>query len=146
MNRTVKMLAVSTLTLGVGLAAGFALGQRQGLGMGLGFLQSEVTFSLATHVEAASCVRVGDTDRALALLDGLIDSAVVNVRAQPGPLQSARSMSQAKVYRSVVPATGPNAAGVRGALESVPDPDGRPYSAAEHQTSGLGRLVARSGR
>lgn len=140
------MLAVPVLTLGLGLVVGFSLGQRQGLGMGTAFLKSEVSGVLAMHVEAASCVRVGDTERALQLLDSTIDSAVINIHAQPEPRVEPPSMSLAKVYRSVIPASGPNAAYVRAALQNVPEPAGPPYSAPERQGFGLGKLVARSAR
>lgn len=141
MGRTLKMLAVPTLALVVGLVAGSALGQRQGLGMGLGFLEAETGYSLGMHVEAASCIRVGDTDCALKLLDATIDAAVLNLGAQPEQDPVRRQMSHAKVYRRVIPAQGPTAAAVQAALADVPEPE----TAGERQTSGLGRLIARSG-
>jgi hypothetical protein len=138
MRRTLKMLVVPTLALVVGLVAGFALGQRQGLGMGLGFLESEVTYSLSMHVEAASRVRVGDTERALELLDSMIDATVLSQHQQPAPHRALRSMSDAKVYRRVIPSSGPNAAAVRAALEHIAEPD--------RTASGLATLVRQSGR
>ena len=146
MDRTLKVLAVPALALGIGLVAGFALGQRQGMGMGLRFLEQEASGSLAMHVEAASCVRVADAACALELLDTMIDSAVLSLHARPGQPPTERAMGQAKVYRRVVPAAGPNAPSVRAALDDVPEPDRPSDSAPEQQTSGLGRLVARSGK
>ncbi len=140
MGRILKMLVLPTLAVVVGLVAGFALGQRQGLGMGMGFIEAETTGSLTMHVEMASSVRVGDTDRALMLLDTLIDSAAVSLHAQPGTPRSLRSLSQVKTYRSVIPSVGPYATALRDALESVSE------SAPESQASGLGRLVAQSRR
>ena len=138
MGRTMKMLAVPVLTLAVGLVAGFALGQRQGWGMGKTFLESEVTGTLAAHVEAASAIRIGDTEHALALLDSVIDSAVVNMHAQPDPKRALPAMSQAKVYRRAVPAQGPYAAAVNAALANVPEPD--------QPTARLAKLVAQSAK
>lgn len=138
MGRMMKMLAVPTLMLAVGLVAGFALGQRQGFGMGKTFLESEVNGTLGLHVEAASSIRVGDTDRALQLLDSVIDSAVVNVYAQPERQRAMSSMSQAKVYRRAIPAHGPNAAGVSVALATVPEP--------EQPTPRLAKLVVQSAK
>lgn len=141
MGRTLKMLVVPALALVVGLVAGAALGQRQGFGMGMGFLEAETGYSLGMHVEAASCIRVGDTDCALTLLDATIDAAVLNLDAQPEQDRVRRPMSQAKVYRRVVPAQGPTAAAVQAALADVLEPETNP----ERQTSGLERLIARSG-
>lgn len=138
MRRTLKMLAVPTLTLVIGLVAGFALGQRQGFGMGMSFLESEVSYSLAMHVEAASRVRVGETDRALELLDSMIDATVLNQHQQPAPRRALRSMSDAKVYRRVIPSSSPNEAAVRAALEHIAEP--------ERTASGLARLVRQAGR
>jgi hypothetical protein len=137
MGRTVKMLAVLAVTLGIGLAAGFALGQRQMLGLTTQMMERETTSLLSMHVEMASAVRVGDTDRALTLLDALIDSAVVNLHALPVPQRESRSMREAKLYHSVIPPQGPNATAVRVALETVSAPDSTP------QASGLARLLKR---
>jgi len=136
MLRTLKTVAIPALMLIVGLVAGAALGQRQGWGMGKSFLESEVGGTLAIHVEAASAIRIGDTDRALALLDSVIDSAVANRGAQPGSARPMPSMSQAKVYRRAIPAQGPYAAAVAAALANVPEPD--------QPTPRLAKLVAQS--
>jgi hypothetical protein len=138
MPRTLKAFAIPALTLVVGLVAGAALGQRQGFGMGTSFLEQEVNGTLALHVEVASSIRIGDNERALALLDSIIDSAVVNVQAQPEPHRMPRSMSQAKVYRRAVPAQGPNASAVTAALANVPEPD--------QPTARLAKLVAQAGK
>lgn len=124
MKSTLKMFAVPTLTLVVGLVAGAALGQRQGFGMGMRFLEQEISGSLSMHVEAASSIRVGDPDRALALLDTMIDGALLSVHAQSTQPAVERTVAQAKSYRSVVPRRGP--------LTST--------------TSSLEKLLARSGR
>lgn len=141
MGRTLKKIAVPAVALVVGLVAGGALGQNQGFGMGMGFLEAETTFTLGMHVEAASCIRVGDTDCALRLLDDTIDAAVVNFHAQPERDKFQTTMSRAKIYRAVIPAQGPRAAAVNEALKDVPEP-----ATPGRQTSGLGRLVAQSGR
>lgn len=119
-----KMLAVHALTLAVGLVAGAALGQRQGYGMGMKFLEQEVSGALAMHVEAASSVRIGDTDRALALLDTLIDGAVLSVHAQSTQPTVQRAIAEAKAYRGAVPPQRPRAT----------------------TTSSLGKLLAQSGK
>lgn len=104
--------------------------------MGKTFLESEVTGTLAAHVEVASSISIGDTDRALALLDSSTDSAVVNLHAQPEPRRIPSSMSQAKLYRRAIPAEGPNAAAVVAALANVPEP--------EQPTARLAKLVTQS--
>ena len=138
MVHTLQRLTLPGVLLVVGLAAGFAFGQRQGLQMGEQFLSTELDGTLAIHVEAASAVRVGDTERALMLLDTLIDGAIVShpLTGQPRVL---KALTQAKAYRSVVPATGRNADEVRAVLGNVPaaDPSERP-------ASGLARLVEKS--
>lgn len=83
---------------------------------------------------------MGNTDCALRLLDSTIDSAVVNLHAQPDKDEFQTVMSRAKAYRDVIPAQGPRAAAVQEALKAVPEP------APERQPSGLARLVAQSGR
>jgi hypothetical protein len=138
MPRALKVFAIPALMLIVGLVAGAALGQRQGFGMGKTFLESEVPGTLAVHVEVASSIRVGDTDRALALLDSIIDSAVVNLQARPEPHRASPAMSQAKVYRRAIPAVGPNAALVVAALANVPEP--------EQLTARLATLAAQSAK
>lgn len=145
MRGMLKKLIVPTLTLAIGLLVGFALGQRQGFGMGKVFMAAETNGMLSLHVEVASSVRVGDTERALRYLDTFIDSAVVNMHAQPAPHEIPTAMREAKVYRRAVPPTGPNAVSVVGALKDVPEPEGAPYSAPERQRTGLGRLVTRTG-
>jgi hypothetical protein len=119
-------------------------GQRRGLSVGTKLLEMETGGTLSAHVEVASAIRVGDTDRALELLDRMIDSAVLSLSAQPGPRAAAGSTSQAKVYRSVVPPSGASASSVKAAWSRVPPPEGPPYSAPERQGSALGKLVTRS--
>lgn len=137
MRRTVKMLVVPAVALVIGLATGFALGQRQGIGMAMQMMERETNSLLGMHVEMASAARIGDTDRALTLLDALIDSAVINLRARPEPLPVSSSMHQAKLYHSVVPPQGPNASAVRAVLEPIAVPDNTP------RPSGLDRLLKR---
>ena len=133
-----KTVAVAVLALGVGVFVGFALGQRQGFGMGKTFLAAEVGGTLAIHVEVASAIRIGDTDRALLLLDSVIDSAVANTLRNPDGMRMLPAMSQAKVYRRAVPPQGMYASDVTAALASVPEPD-RP-------TARLAKLVAQSAK
>ena len=138
MTNTLKRIAVPALLLVVGLVVGAALGQRQGLGRGEQFLLSELDGTLAIHVEAASAVRVGDNERALMLLDTLIDGAVVS-KPLTGQPHALKALTQAKIYRSVVPSTGMYADEVRAVLGNVPAPP-----ASEQQASGLARLVEKS--
>lgn len=138
MKLTLKGLIVPIVALGVGLFVGGALGQRQGLAMGLGFLESEQAFALSMHVEAASCVRIGDADCALKALDTMIDLTAVSAHTRPELKQLQWPMSQAKVYRSVVPAQGPTAPQVEAAVAAVPD--------APAASSGLRRLVSQAGK
>lgn len=135
------MLTVATLTLVVGLAAGFAFGQRQGLGMGMGFVEAETTGVLNIHVEVASCIRVGDTDRALKLLDGIIDSGVVGLQAQPDSPRAERvqrAIADASAYRSAVRTMGADAVAVQ--------PNPQDVSEAKSPGSGFRRLIARTGK
>jgi len=145
MGPRVKRLAGPILGLALGLVVGFSLGQRQGFKMGMGFLETQVSGTLSIHVEAASCIRVGDTKRALELLDTMIDSAVTSVVAQPGPLRAPEALSQAKLYRSVIPAAGPAASGVGTALERVPTMEVPPQTGTSPNRSGLIRLVQQAG-
>ena len=120
------------------LTIGFAVGKWQGFRMGWAALEAETQGLLSIHVEAASCVRVGDTARALKLLDGTIDAAVLSLSSQPFALSSTDSLSQARLYRQVVPPLGPEGPSVMKALQGapamIPSPDG---------TSGLMRLARR---
>jgi hypothetical protein len=127
----------------VGIAVGEVHGFRRGFDLAMGFLETEVKGGLSVHVEAASCVRVGDTERALKLLDTLIDGAVTSVAAQAGPLRAKEQLSQAKLYRSVVPATGAAASEVETALARIPTME-LPSLGAPRE-SGLVRL-ARQGK
>jgi hypothetical protein len=145
MGPRVKKLAGSILSLVLGLVIGFAVGQRQGFKMGMEFLETQVDGTLSIHVETASCIRVGDTKRALELLDMMIDSAVTSVVAQPGPLRAPSALSQAKLYRSVVPAAGPAASDVRTALERVPAMQVPRQTDPSPTRSGLLRLARQAG-
>jgi hypothetical protein len=137
MPSTVKRLAGPMLGLALGLVAGFAVGHGQGFNKGMGLLETEVGGTLSMHVEAASCIRVGDTERGLKLLDTMIDAAVMGLVVQPGPLRAPRQMSQAKLYLSVTPAD-PQ---LRAALESVPAMEVPPRGGASQSRSGLVRLA-----
>ena len=140
-----KKLAGPLIGLVLGLAVGFSLGQHQGFSMGMGFLETQVEGTLSMHVEAASCIRVGDTEHALRLLDGMIDNAVTSVVGQPGPLRASIPLSQAKLYRSVVPATGAAAVEVATALDKVTAMAMPPQTGATPSRSGLIRLARQSG-
>jgi hypothetical protein len=137
MQPTVKRLAGPLLGLALGLLVGFAVGHRQGFNWGMGILEQEVGGTLSINVEAASCIRVGDTERGLKLLDGMIDAAVIGIAGQPGPLRAQRQMSQARLYRTVVP-THPE---IRTALERVPAMEVPPRKGASQSRSGLIRLA-----
>lgn len=136
-----KSLAGPIVGLALGLVAGFAFGHRLGFNTGMGFLETEVNGSLSIHVEAASCIRVGDTERALELLDTMIDAAVVSVAAQPGPLRNRTALSRAKLYHSLVPPSGPAAVEVRAALERVHEMELPPEGSNSTTRSGLARLA-----
>lgn len=120
------------------LAIGFVVGKRQGFRMGWAALETETQGLLSIHVEAASCVRIGDTACALTLLDSTIDAAVLSLSSQPFALSSTESLSQARLYRQVVPPVGPEGPAIVKALQAAPamapSPDGR---------SGLMRLARR---
>jgi hypothetical protein len=135
------------LGVAVGLVAGFKIGQakgfHQGYDMGMGFLETEVKGGLSVHVEEASCIRVGDMERALKLLDGSIDAAVTSVAAQPGQLGAQAQLSQAKLYRSVIPASETRASAVATALAQVPAMELPPEAGPSR--SGLVRLARQSG-
>jgi hypothetical protein len=142
MRPTVKRLAGPVSGLALGLLAGLAVGHRQGFNMGMGFLETEVGGTLSMHVEAASCIRVGDPERALELLDMMIDTAVLGVAAQPGRLRAQPQMSQAKLYRSVIPTSSE----VQTALEPVPAMELPPQMGASPSRSGLVRLARQGAR
>lgn len=144
MGQMLKKIGVPVLVLAVGLVAGYAFGQRQGLATGMEFLESEVSGSLARHVEAAACVRVGDADCALQVLDRMIDSAVLSLDNRPDPSRASRPMGDAKTYRAIVPASGPRAEDVRAVLNAVAFPEVAPAPGGAPATA-LARLAARSG-
>src|SRR5262245_6748808 len=145
MRPRIASLIATILALTLGLAVGYSLGHREGFKMGMDFLETQVTGTLSIDVEAASCIRVGDTERALELLDMMIDSAVTSVVAQPGPLRAPKALSQAKLYRSVIPAAGPAASAVRTALERVPTMQMPSQAETSPSRSGLIRLARRAG-
>jgi len=145
MRRTALHLLGVLTGCAVGLSLGFSAGQRQGFRMGVGALETEVNGTLSIHVEAASCIRVGDTERALSLLDGSIDAAVLSLLAQPSRRHPDTPLRQASLYRRVVPPTGAAAGEVLAALESVPpmtvpapDPSSPPRSGLVRLARGLG--------
>ena len=135
------------LALAVGAVGGFALGQRQGLDWGLGFLKLETYGGLTQRVEAASLIRVGDVDGALAVLDAGIDAIVLSsgdVSAGPTTDLRLQALSMARLYRDIVPATGSHAREIMQTLERVPPPQGPLYCIRPGGTrapaSGLKRL------
>jgi hypothetical protein len=141
-------LTIPTVTGVLGLAVGCGLGQRQGFNWGMLQLETEVSGNLSRHVEVASCIRVGDMQRALAFLEDAIDVAVVSLAAQPDPSRSQRVFGQAKLYRNVVPAKGPMASQVTGTLQVVPAPQDSdfcppPRGVSRAEPSGLSRLTRR---
>ena len=71
MARSMPYLIATTVGLGIGLLLGYPLGQRRGLSDGLGHLRHAMAEDLAADVEVASCVRLGDTGRALAPRPGI---------------------------------------------------------------------------
>jgi len=119
MSPKLTMAGAVLVAGGLGGTVGFAFGQREGLQLGLRFLRSEVSGSLSMHVEAASSIRVGDTDKALGLLDQSIDLAVVSITAESGAQQDGTAIREAKLYRSVVPAEGRFAQDALDALRDV---------------------------
>jgi hypothetical protein len=146
MRRKIRyLLGVSGACL-LGLVVGFAFGQRQGFQMGARSLEAEVNGTLSIHVEAASCLRIGDTARALELLDRTIDAAVLSLGAQPGALHHPGTpFRQASLYRKIVPPSGPAASEVRSALDGVTPMELAPQDSASHPRSGLARLATQGG-
>ena len=136
-------IGVPVLTLLIGGVGGLAIGQRQGMAWGEAMLEQEVGGVLSREVEVASCIRVSDAEHALQHLDPAIDTAVLNLSMRAGA--SGRALSAARLYRGVVPASGPRAEEVAAALASVPPrepPSFCPKPAGMHQPSGLSRLTA----
>ena len=135
--------ATAILACGVGGVAGFAVGQRQGMAWGIAGLQREVGGGLSRDVEVASCIRVGDTECALSLLEPAIDRSVLSLVAYPGV--ELRGVGQAALYRRVVPSSGPGARQVEAALAGVTPlqpPDLRAGAAdRSSKRSGLSRLA-----
>jgi HEAT repeat protein len=139
MTRVVKLVAVPVLTLLIGGVAGFAIGQRQGINMITTMAFAATNGELSLHVDAASSLRTGDTERALMLLDTLIDSATVTLRDSAVRTGEApRALRDAKLYRTAVQAAGPTATAVADALRDVPAP-----SATEPLPPGLRKLTGK---
>ena len=137
--------AIPAATLVCGALAGFALGQRQGISWGNALLIRELDLALSRHVEVASLIRVGDTERALWWLDPWIDRAAISILEHPDGSTDLRGVRIAKVYRGAVPSTGSEGARATAALDRVSHLQG-PYfcplpSGGETQASGLDRLV-----
>jgi hypothetical protein len=112
-------------------------------------LETAVSGTLSLEVEVASCIRVGDTQHALALLDLRIDTAVLKLTAAASNLgflaaqaeqRPARALGQAKLYRHVIPSTDSDASAVRSALDKVPAPEG-----TAPVPSGLAKLTQHAG-
>ena len=141
--RTSIAAATAILTCGVGSVAGFAVGQRQGMAWGSAGLEREVGGGLSRDVEVASCIRVGDPERALSLLEPAIDRSVLSLVAHPGA--GVRGLGQAALYRRLVPSTGPGGRQVEAALAGVASlqlPDLRAGAAdRSSKRSGLSRLA-----
>jgi hypothetical protein len=124
-----RYVATTAIGLALGLFVGLALGQRQGFIRALRYLQGSTSGGVALDVEVASCIRVGDTERALALLDARVDGAVLQLTAAKqnlGILAAATdwdaddALARAKAYRGIVPPSGHDAKAVSVALQAVP--------------------------
>lgn len=145
MRRKVVLFGVPVVTLVLGALRGFAVAQRQYIASGNRLLIQELAYGLSIHSEAASLIRVGDTDRALWWLDQWIDRSVVPVATHPHGTTTLRGLELAKVYRRAVPSTGPEATHLTSALDRVADLPG-PYfcplpAGGEARASGLDRLA-----
>ena len=114
----IGMCVLASLLAGAG---GFAYGQDWGLERGLEWLGQETSLGLSVRVEAASRIRVGDTDGALALLDDDIDGAVLNSAGNERYYQPS-ALAMAKVYRGVIPSSAPQAGVVDEVLKRVEAP------------------------
>jgi hypothetical protein len=110
---------------------------------GIAGLEREVGGGLSRNVEVASCIRVGDPERALSVLEPAIDRSVLSLVAHPGA--EFRGLGQAALYRRMVPSTGPGGRQVEAALAGVPPlqpPDLRAGAAdRSSKRSGLSRLA-----
>jgi hypothetical protein len=135
-----RSLAAAIVALTVGGLTGYVLGERQGFIRGMRDLEGEVVGALSFYVETASCVRTGDVKRALELLDMRVDGAVLRLTAarrnvgflaaQAGQVRPEQALGQAKLYRSVVPSLGRDAAAVSSALDGVLPSNGAPPALA----------------
>ncbi len=129
-----RLLVVATIVLS-GLV-GYAVGERHGFIRGMRHLETEVARVLTLEVEAASCVRTGDHERALQLLDLDIDGSVLGLSAArtnlgfllggTGGVQPPEALGLATLYRRVAPPAGHDAAAVTSALNGVPAPSSVP--------------------
>jgi hypothetical protein len=142
-------LAATTVGLAIGLFLGYPLGQRRGLIDGLGHLRDAMAGDLTADVEVASCVRLGDTERALAILDARLDGAILQLAAAkqnlgylvaPTNADRGDALALAKTYRSIVPPAGRDARAVSNALQNVPVGDKASLS------PGIARLAERGGQ
>jgi hypothetical protein len=126
--------AIHLFVLTAGLGIGFAFGSRHGFIQGMRYVQAQVAEDLALDVELASSIRVGNGDRALALLELRVDETVlalasaernIGYLAAQGNWSALESLGRAKLYRTAVPPTGPDAMAVQSALKDASSVQGR---------------------
>jgi len=123
-----RLFLALSCTAAIAAVSGFSLGQSQGIGHGMSALETEVTGSLAVHVEAASYVRAGNTERALSLLDQRIDTAVISLVDRREFDASGTALQQAKAYRVAVAPDGELPPTLRQRLDAIPTPEGAALS------------------
>jgi hypothetical protein len=147
-RRAMRYIPATIIGLAVGIFVGLAFGYRQGFMRGLRHLENDMAGSLAGDVEVASCVRLGDTERALRILELRLDGNIMQLAAAkrnlgfvvaPGGWSRDEALSVATVYRGVVPPSGHDASAVTAALAGIVSPGKRPLSPA------LEKLVHRAG-
>jgi hypothetical protein len=130
MSRRAVVETVGGLVL---LAAGFVAGGFVGAGRAVGVITSamraEVMFGTGLRVNQLALLRAGETERAVRLIEGQIDGALVSVTAswrQSGvpwtelPKPERQALLLAKLYRQLYPPERPVAA-IASALAAIPD-------------------------
>jgi hypothetical protein len=148
MKRVGLVASIAILSLSLGGLVGFRQGQRQGIRSEERLLAQQLGFTMSLDVEVASCIRVGDRDRALALLERSLDRGLLNLATRPAVVSDS-VWEQARAYRAVVAAEGPTAARVVAALARArggPGSQPCPKVGGRQSESGLFRLTHGAGR
>ena len=116
--------SICLLLLGVGFACGFLTGYTRAFWLGMERQRAEVTGSLFTRVEILSSLRIGEKDRAIALIEGGMDQAIRTLPMLQDyrdlPVMTQRALTLAKVYRTTYPSDAPDIAASLAPVPLIP--------------------------